>query len=174
MKNCNYYLEPVHGCVVKYGTAKVADMINRKFYDGKCNISIGYYMDGQYFLTIGLNADNIRINIERILFTNPLRIFDTIIQDKVTGNYCTVHSYYEIIDNKIVVQSEYTDFCNKHLNLIFINTVTKYMYKYLHLCKTTHYLANLDSAYTLLLINKQRSHKIPIDVLKIIINKIFL
>jgi len=163
---------------------KVADMINRKFYDKKCNISIGYYMDGQYFLTIGLNADNIRINfmccsdghvdIERILFTNPLRIFDTIIQDKVTGNYCTVHSYYEIIDNKIVVQSEYTDFCNKHLNLIFINTVTKYMYKYLHLCKTTHYLANLDSAYTLLLINKQRSHKIPIDVLKIIINKIFL
>ena len=164
---------------------KVASMINRKFYNNSCQIQIAYsIMSEVVYLTIGSDKDTILIgvyeqsnldediNIPKIEF-GYYRIIFYDIRTKDDGSFYTSENYYKINNNMIVYDNQlFSDFCEKHKDLMFVTKVVKYMYKYLHLCKTTHYLANLDASYTLLLINKHQ-RIFPLDIIKIIINKLF-
>lgn len=185
-----------------YGEA-IGKMIRRKFYDSNSGFTIEYVNNDNYsfsFLFIIYSHMLISVKCNRPhgdIYINPtcsIRSIDITIFDeyghceddvsldviKNDNNYSIMDSEFIHIQNNIIVSDEPEDIINtyhntlqKNLDLNFLESIFTYAYKKYMLMISTHYLANLDAAYTLLLINKQSSHKIPINVLKIIIAKLF-
>ena len=182
----------------KYEEA-IGKMICRKFYDANPEFTIDYdnndgYADSRLFIYY----PNVRIYIrfyKEYGVTCIMSISITIVDEydgseedyislditKKDNNY-SIRDYHEFIriQNNIIVSDEQEDIINTYhntlrnnLDLNFLESICKYAESKYLLMISTHYLTNIDAAYTLLLINKQRSHKIPIDVMKIIINKLF-
>lgn len=162
---------------------KTANAINRRFYKGKCIIKmragvinrilikipdyddfveIKYYLGESCVIIVGVCYNHFGIDVSRT--KKQYFIYGNI---PVTNNIIIT----EKLDN-IINASTNADFLNKHKDLNYLTTIIEYWHKYMKLLTTTHYLAHLDRAYTLLLIHKY-NRVFPLDVLKIIIAKLF-
>lgn len=184
----------------QYGEA-IGKMICRKFYDANPELTIKYdnndgYVDSHLHIEYHPHVWICVGFYKELGVTCIMSISITILDEyeneedyislditKKDNNY-SIRDYHEFIriQNNIIVSDEQEDIINtfhntlrKNSNLNFLESICKYAETKYLLMISTHYLTNLNAAYTLLLINKQRSHtnRIPLDVMKIIINKLF-
>lgn len=159
--------------------------INHKFYNGIYRIHIYHQRKSRNFnLEIILSKTNSqKINIDIKINNNKpaLRELKFCGKDWQPTKIISILEFNESKKKETIqhmesheAYSEYAAEFIRHLNYEYILTISNFVTTKLQQLLTKNYLANLNASYTLLLINKQRSHKIPIDVLKIIINKILL
>lgn len=180
-------LEKEHSNYIRH----VEKMVARKFYNQNCMTSFSHDRDG-YKLTIYLQNSTIIVSFVcksgfayfRIIsysdnYQRNAKEFKDITYNHYTNKYIAMNGKKKIIVNDKInsleldmVRYESKDEIKQHTDLIFLNNICMYAYNKYNLMKSTLYLTHLDASYTLLLINKHQKI-FPLDVLKIIIAKLF-
>ena len=158
--------------------------INHKFYNGIYRIHIYHQIKSRNLnlyivldktndqkISIDIEIKNNKPIIEKLKFCGKAWHSNNLIS--IDFNESKKKETIQHIESHVAYSGYAVEF-TRHLNDEFIFTISNFVTTKLQQLLTKNYIANLNASYTLLLINKQRSHKIPIDVLKIIINKIFL
>ena len=170
---------------------QVEKMVVRKFYNQNCMTRFGCDYN-VYTLTIYLQNSTIIVSFVcksgfayfRIIsysdnYQRNAKEFKDITYNHYTNKYIAMNGKKKIIVNDKInsleldmVRYESKDEIKQHTDLIFLNNICMYAYNKYNLMKSTLYLTHLDASYTLLLINKHK-RIFPLDIIKIIIAKLF-